>query len=456
MTTVAIDGLFAPALEGGIARERLDELADEARNAHRELMSRRGKDVGFYDVPSEREAVVKAITTEVTRLRSLADDLLVLGTGGSSLGGQAICAALDAARDPSFRVHFLDNVDPDTLATTLDRLDPARSCVLAVSKSGRTLETLAELLILRRWLRVSLGQGETRSRTTFVTNPDDGSLRDLAQTEGIRAFDIPANVGGPYSALTPAGLLPAAFAGIDIAAILDGAAAMAEAVTADEVLQNPACMLAAGAVLASSDLECSSLVFMPYADALRATSHWFVQLWAGSLGRRFNRLGEEVRSGPTPIPALGVNDQHSLLRLIVDGPVDKAVLLVKLDKPRCALPIPDELADREEAASLHGRDLGEVLEASFRATRAALLEAGVPVIQVTLPTLDPHTVGGLFMLLEAACACTGIMIGVNPFEHPGVVASQRMALGLLGRPGYEGEAERVVAREALGKKGSEE
>jgi len=448
MTTVSIDGLFAPVLEGGLDRERLAALEGELRNAHRELMSRRGKDVGFYDVPLATD-VVKSITTEVTRLRSLADDMVVLGIGGSSLGGQAICAALSATNDRSFRVHFVDNVDPDTLATLLARLEPERTCALVISKSGGTMETIAELLILRRWFRVTLGQGETRSRMTFVTGPESGLLRELSQSEGIRAFDIPTNVGGRFSVLTPVGLLPAAFAGVDIAALLEGAAAMVERVTADEVMKNPACVLAAGAHLCATDLERRSLVMMPYADALRTTSSWFVQLWAESLGKRLNRLGEEVHAGQTPIPAVGVTDQHSQLQLIIEGPADKAVLLVEVEKARSTLPIPDELGEREEAAYLHGRDLGEVLSASFRATRAALLDSGVPVLHVTLPTLDPHTVGGLLILLEAACACTGIMMGINPFDQPGVEAGKRMALGLLGRPGYDNEVERVVAREAL-------
>jgi glucose-6-phosphate isomerase len=445
MTTVSIDGLFAPVLEGGLERERLTALSGEMRNAHRELMSRRGKDLGFYDVPLNRD-VLKSINAEVTRLRSLADDMVVLGIGGSSLGGQAICAAL--ATQPS-RVHFVDNVDPHTLANLLGRLDPARTCTLVISKSGGTVETIAELLILRRWLRVTLGQGETRSRMTFVTDPETGLLRELAQAEGIRAFEIPANVGGRYSALTPVGLLPAAFAGIDVAALLDGASAMVDRVTADDVTENPACLLAAGAVLAAKELDRRSLVIMPYSDSLRTASSWFVQLWAQSLGKRLNRLGEEIRAGQTPIPAVGVTDQHSQLQLIIEGPTDKAVLLVEVQKFRSALPIPDELADREAAAFLHGHDLGDVLSASLRATRAAFLDAGVPVLHVILPTLDPHSVGGLLILLEAACATTGIMMGINPFDQPGVEAGKRMALGLLGRPGYDNEVARVVAREAL-------
>ena len=447
MTIVSIDGLFVPFLEGGLARKRLQEIEGELRHAHRELMSRRGKDIDFYDVPLAT-TVIKTVTTEVTRLRSLADDLLVLGIGGSSLGGQAIHSALCGTADRSFRVHFVDNIDPDTLSSLLERLDPAKTATAVISKSGTTVETLALLLIVRRWFRVSLGKGEMRSRMTAVTGTEDSLLRELCQAEGIRVFEIPTHVAGRYSALTAVGLLPAAFVGIDIGALLEGAASMVKKVTADDVLDNPACILAAGGWLASHDLGRTSLVMMPYCDALRTTTAWFVQLWGESLGKRRNRLGEEVRTGQTPIPAVGATDQHTQLQLFLEGPRDKAVMLVEVAKHRSLLPIPDELEEREEATFLHGRDLSEILDAERRATRAALLEGGVPVIDVVLPVLDPARMGALLVLFQAACATTGIMLGVNPFDQPGVEESRRMALGLLGRPGYESEAKRVLLRES--------
>ncbi len=449
MITVSIDGLFAPMVEDGLPRDRLEAVASDLRNAHRELMSRRGKDVGFYDAALKTD-VVKAVGTEVARLRSQADDLFVLGIGGSSLGGQALCAALGSTADRSVRLHFIDNVDPDTFAILLDRLDPARTAAAVITKSGSTVETLAQLMIIRRWFRVTLGQGESRSRMVFVTDPEKGLLRELAQSEGIRAFEIPPNIGGRYSALTPVGLLPAAFLGIDIDKVIGGAADMVERVTADDVLENPACLFAAGAVLAGREMSRSTLVMLPYSDALRTTSAWFVHLWAESLGKRVNRLGEEVHAGQTPLAAIGATDQHSQLQLLVEGPRNKVVVIVRVEKNRHLLPIPPELDDRCEVTFLHGRDLGEVLDAERRATRAALLDAGVPVIDVTLPAVDEANFGGLLILLEAACACTGLMMGINPFDQPGVEAGKRMALGLLGRSGYDDAAQRVLNREARG------
>ncbi len=452
MVTVGIEGLFAPVLERGLPRERLTELLPELVAAQRELMARRGFDIGFYDAPLRRD-LVQAVIEEVRRLRSIADDLLVLGIGGSSLGGQALCAALGHTSERDVRVHFLDNIDPDSVAVLLDGLDPARTAVAVVSKAGDTVETLAQLLVVRRWLRVSLGQGEARSRLTFVTDPERGMLRELARAEGIRAFDIPPEVGGRFSVLTPAGLLPASFLGIDIIEVLAGAADMAERVSSTKVEENPACLFAAGAVLAQRHLGRSSLVMMPYADGLRIATAWFVHLWAESLGKRFDRFGKEVRAGQTPVPAHGAVDQHAQLQLFIEGPPDKAVCLVGVEKFRHELVIPDELAGYEEVAYLHGRDLGELFTAERRGTRAALLDAGVPVLDIGLPMVDEQSFGGLLLLLEAACACAGILMGVNPFDQPGVEAGKRMTMGLLGRDGYAEDARSALARENLAGEG---
>jgi glucose-6-phosphate isomerase len=448
MISVAIDGLFAPTLEGGLPPERLQEFASEMSAAQRELMARRDTDIGFYDAPSHTETA-KAILAEVTRLRSLADDLILLGIGGSSLGGQALTTALAGTSERDVRVHFLDNIDPDTLSLLISRLEPSRTAVVAVTKSGNTVETLAQLLIVRRWLRSSLGQGEARSRMTFVTDPDKGLLRELAHSEGIRAFDIPPNIGGRYSVLTPVGLLPAAFLGIDINKVLAGAAAMVERVSSDDVLRNPATLLAAGAVLAQRDRGRNCIVMMPYSDALRVATAWFVELWAESLGKAHDRYGKIVHAGQTPIAALGVTDQHAQLQLFLEGPPDKVIAMVAVDKPRRPMPIPDEFPDREDLAYLHGRDLGDLLAAERRATRAALLDAGVPVLDISLPRINEESLGGLLLLLEAACACAGLLTGVNPFDQPGVDSGKRMTMGLLGRPGYDEDAARVGAREAL-------
>lgn len=449
MISVSLDGLFAPILEGGLARADLGRLEADLRRAQHEVTTLRRADLGFIDV-AEYTELIKTIKTEAKRLRSLADDLLVLGIGGSSLGGQTLTHALANTCNREVRLHYIDNIDPDRISVLLGRLDPGRTAVLVSSKSGATVETLAQLLIVRRWFRASIGQGESRSRTVFVTDPEKGLLRELAITEGIRSFVVPPEVGGRFAVLTPLGLLPAAYLGADIEKVCQGVAEMVDRVTAaaDDLWQNPAAALAAGALMAKRFLGRGVLVLMPYSDALTVLSKWYVQLWGQALGKRFDRDGKEVREGHTPIAAVGTSDQYSQLQLFVDGPPDKAVVLISAAKARHPLPIPDELADHEAVSYLHKRDLWEVLTAQRRATRATLLAAGVPVIDIGIPAVDEASVGGLLALLATACAMAGVATNLDPFTQTAVEAQQRLALGLLGRDGYDEDAKRVLARES--------
>ncbi len=452
---VDVAGIFRPALERG-PEDFSDTLRKSIAGAHLQLMEQHGHQVGFYDVPSDLETLL-AVETEVKRLKSLADDLLVFGIGGSSLGGQALTRTL-ADDDQSARVHFVDNVDPDSLVPLLNRLQPERTVAAVITKSGGTVETVAQLLIVRKWMRAALGQGAAKPRIVFITDPATGLLRDLAQTEGVRALDIPTNVGGRFSILTPVGLLPAAFAGVDIAQVCAGAAAMASECTApfssdaQSFTSNPAAVFAAAALMAQKNLGANNLVMMPYSDPLRLIAPWFVQLWAESLGKRHNRQGEEVRAGQTPIPAVGATDQHAQVQFFIEGPLDKLITMISVSEHRHSLLLPDELPERDEVNFLHGRDLGELLWAERRATRVALLDAGVPVVELKLPKVTATHVGELLMLLQASCALTGWTMGIDPFDQPGVEAGKRMALGLLGRIGYESEAERVTMREDHGLK----
>jgi len=450
MIGVSIDALFSPHLERGPGTTSVDAMLPAIAAAHTELMRRRGEDIGFYDLPAGPGVaqLVDELNTEVRRLHSVADHLLVLGIGGSSLGGQTLVQGLAPPVAAQPTVHFVDNVDPETLGRLLEQLDPARTAACVITKSGGTVETLAQLLIIRRWLRNSLG-GEGRTRFVFVTDPDKGLLRELAAAEGIRSFSVPGNVGGRFSALTPVGLLPAAFAGVDIAKVLSGAAQMVERVCSDDMQNNPAARLALGTLLAERELGSRSLIMMPYSDSLRVFSDWFVQLWAESLGKRCDRSGAVVEVGQTPIPAVGATDQHAQVQLFVEGPKDKLVVLVNVEATR-ALPIPDELADRPEVSFLHGHGLGDLLAAERRATRAAMLDAGVPVLDITVPQMGPEAMGELLVLCEAATATRGIAMNINPFDQPGVEAGKRMALGIMGRAGYEEEAQRVLARESRG------
>jgi glucose-6-phosphate isomerase len=230
------------------------------------------------------------------------------------------------------------------------------------------------------------------------------------------------------------GLLPAALIGIDIDALLEGAADMKARCDAESLEENPAGVFAALHWIADTHLGLRTHVFMPYADPLRELAHWFVQLWAESLGK-IRPDGTSV--GPTPLPALGATDQHSQVQLFMEGPRDKTVAFVHVAEPAMDLEIPALHADIPELAYLGGKTLGGLLDAERRATAAALAQRGRPNLTITLDALDARHVGGMLMLLEIATIFAGEWYGVDPLDQPGVELGKRFTYALMGRPDAE-------------------
>jgi glucose-6-phosphate isomerase len=341
------------------------------------------------------------------------------------------------------RIFFPDNSDPATFEALLGTLDLAETCFATVTKSGGTAETMAQHLALRERCLARFGEQGYRERCVLVTDPAKGALRAIGQAEGLRALAVPANVGGRFSALSAVGLLPAAAAGVDVVELLAGAASLEARCRAPAAAQNPALLYAATLHLLDRRRGRHIHVLMPYADALRDTGDWFVQLWAESLGKR-----EDV--GPTPFRAVGATDQHSSLQLMVAGPHDKAVTIVRVARPRAdvAMVVPEGYRRHAEIAYLDGHTMGELLEAERRATEAALRKAGRPTLSIELPRLDARSMGELLMLLELATAYAGGLYGVDAFDQPGVEAGKRYAQGLLGRPGFEKARDELLAAPA--------
>jgi len=443
-----VNGCFGlPA--GGLERGDLDAAAPAARAAWQAFEARRrAGEVGFADAPRDRAAA--ATVAKVARdLAERFENLVVLGIGGSSLGGRALVSALahpyqailPRERRGALRVFFPDNADPATFEALLGAIDLAETCFATVTRSGETPETMAQHLALRERCVARFGEAGYRERCVAVTGPEGGALRRIAGEEGLRWLPVPAAVGGRFSALTAVGLLPAACAGADVAALLDGAASLESRCRTGELRENPALLYAAVLHLLDARRGRRIDVLMPYADALRDLGDWFVQLWAESLGKT-------PAAGPTPFRAVGATDQHASLQLMMEGPEDKVVTFVRVKQPRAdlSLQVPPGYRRFPEIAYLDGHTLGELLDAERRATEAALRRAGRPTVSIELPRLDARALGELIMLLELAAAYAGGLYGVNAFDQPGVEAGKRYAQGLLGRPGFEAARDELLAR----------
>lgn len=431
------------ALGAGITAAQWAHGAERFAAAHAAVQAQHDAGtLGFMDLPTDDEQLASTLAL-ARRHGGRVDDVLLLGIGGSALGPIMLRSALRpphwneldvSARGGYPRLHVLDNVDPASIAAMLGRLVPARTLVVVISKSGGTVETMAQYLIVREAFQLDLGEAEARARFIFVTDPEVGALRAVAREEGIATLDIPANVGGRFSVLSPVGLLPAALIGVDVRGVLAGAAACAARCTGGELSSNPAGVFAVLQWLGDREHGAHIQALMPYADGLKELSSWFVQLWAESLGK-IRADGTSV--GPTPVPAVGATDQHAQVQLFMEGPRDKTVTFIAVAGREAEGPIPARHPERPELAYLGGHTLGRLLEVERQATAGALAARGRLNCTISVPALSARSVGALVYLLELATAYAGQLYEVDAFNQPGVELGKQFAYAMLGRPGSD-------------------
>ena len=347
-------------------------------------------------------------------LRQRCDRVAVLGTGGSSLGGQALCALSEDKAAP--QVRFFDNIDPATLDAVFDGVAPERLGLVIISKSGGTAETLAQTLTIVPQLAAAAGDG-LRERVVVVTDAGDSPLRKFADSRNLTVRDHAPGIEGRYAVFSLVGVLPALIAGVDAKAVRAGAAAtLSQALDAAGAAEVPAAVGAALSVVLSRERGVGISVLMPYSDRLIKFVQWYRQLWAESLGKD--------GIGTTPVEALGAVDQHSQLQLYLDGPADKMFTIVTPDHAGTGARVDAGLAGELGLDYLAGRTVGDLLAAEQRATVDSLVSAGRPTRVLAVDRVDAATVGALMMhyLIEAVIAAR--LLGVNPFDQPAVEDSK--------------------------------
>src|SRR5581483_938739 len=360
----------------GISRseiERSESKALKALTAFRKS-SEAGK-VGFPHLPF-KDQVIKEIVKYAAEMRGSFDTVCLVGIGGSALGAWALDCGIRgphpvqrSGTSERPRLVILDNVDPSFTQSALDSMEPAKTLVLAIAKSGGTAETVSTFLIVRDWMEQALGE-DAGGRIVAVTTDGKGDLYALAKSEGYRMFFIPENVGGRFSVLTPCGLLPAALIGINIRKLTSGAAAMTHLAWQPDLQQNLALKSALYHWLAWTKHDKPIQVAFPYSNHLWGTAFWFRQLWAESLGKAHNRKGELVHTGQTPIAALGTTDQHSQVQLYIEGPNDKVFTFWAVNRFSTQGRIPKRKFGLPAFDSLAGDTLSRLIDAERRATAA--------------------------------------------------------------------------------------
>ncbi|MDR1664460.1 MAG: glucose-6-phosphate isomerase [Clostridiales bacterium] len=429
----------------GFSTEELDALAPEVARAAKALKEKRKSGgMDWRDLPHNQAEVVKEITEYANEMKDEFDAFVVLGIGGSALGPAAVQQALNhpyynelprEKRGGWPKLYIADNVDPERLTYLFETVDITKCLFNVISKSGSTSETMSQFMIIKEILEERLGKEGAGRHIVCTTDSAKGNLITIAKAEGYKIFIIPSGVGGRFSELTPVGLLPAAFCGIDIAGLLEGAAQMDAMCETGDIKQNPAFMFA---LLQYAGMKKGKniTVMLPYADSLKYISDWFAQLWAESLGKRYDVNGEEVNVGQTPVKALGVTDQHSQVQLYVEGPYDKIVVFLGVDEYRETIKIPKLYEDVPSLGFLGGVTHNDLIKTEQFATEYALTKSGRLNMTLTLPKVTAQTLGQLLYFFEVATAFAGELLNIDAFDQPGVEEGKNATYAMFGRPGY--------------------
>jgi glucose-6-phosphate isomerase len=426
----AHDGLTDEAIGDpwGISDETRAARADRLGRARQALLDAHAEGtLGFLNLPDANPSGLTAWAHRKHEGRWT--DAVVIGIGGSSLGTQAV---LETASDDlldGLDLHVSSNVDPRSVHQLLDTVPLDTTLFVVVTKSGTTVETMSQFAIIFDRLTRKLGSGRAASQIIAITSPDSGELRALADQHGFESFDIPPNVGGRFSVLTPVGLVPLALAGYPIGALLDGAAGMRDRFLQRDPGDNSV-LRAAGDIFALYQRGMRELVLMSYADDLSGLGEWFRQLIGESLAKAENRRGETVHAGITPVAATGAVDQHSQVQLFMEGPDRRLVVFTGLEDYDADVDIPEHGLP-EPLEHLAGHSLGDVIEAERAGTRRALQEIGRPTAELTLADLQPPSIGAFILFWESVTAVLGELMDIDAFNQPGVERGKRISHEML-------------------------
>jgi glucose-6-phosphate isomerase len=420
MVTLNYGNLLKMDKSHGLSEDEFSELKGNI-SKYLDKIENRGQ--GFYKLPDDLETA-KEIENYAKKVDKKYSDIVVLGIGGSALGTICLQKSLKhlfeneliARKNP--RLHVLDNIDPRIIDDLEDIIDYKDTLFIVVSKSGTTPETVSLYLHFREIFKKA--RLDLSDHFVFITG-EKGFLREQSLEHNIKTFKIPDNVGGRFSVLTAVGLLPAKLIGIDIHGLLEGAGKMRKFFMSKDLNENLPYKIALMQYLLSKKGKIIN-VMMPYSQKLLYFSDWYRQLLAESIGKK-----EDV--GLTPVKALGVTDQHSQSQLYNDGPNDKFLIFINVEDPGPEITIPED----DSIEYLKDITFGRLLHTEMEGTIQSLTKNNRPNITISIPRVDAHYLGQLFMLFEAATAFLGEFYEINAFNQPGVELSKKITNELLAK-----------------------
>ncbi len=434
---------------GFVSPEKVAAYESRIKNCNEALHNATGKGndyLGWLNLPSSiTEAELIEIEQTAEKLRAHCQVVVVVGIGGSYLGAKAVIDAfsnsfdwLQSERKNPVIVYAGHNIGEDYLYELTSFLKGKQFGIINISKSGTTTEPALAFRILKKQLEETVGKAESKERIVAITDASRGALRTLANQEGYKTFVIPDNVGGRYSVLTPVGLLPIAVAGIDIRQLVEGAVSM-EKITGLETsfAENPAAQYAAvrnELYKTGKKIE----IMVNYHPKLHFVSEWWKQLYGESEGKE--NKGIFVASVDF------TTDLHSMGQMIQEGERTIYETVISIKTPNQKMDVPADAADLDGLNFLAGKPVDYVNKMAELGTQIAHIDGGVPNLKIELPKLNEFYLGQLFYFFEKACGISGYILGINPFDQPGVEAYKKNMFALLEKPGFEAETKAIKAR----------
>lgn len=432
-----------------VTKEEINEFADNAVLANRALYdgTLAGNDfLGWVDLPSSiTEPQIEEIEKTAIHLRTHCDVVVIIGIGGSYLGARAVIDALsnsfdwlqEERKDPVI-LYAGNNISEDYLYELNEYLDGKSFGIINISKSGTTTEPALAFRILKDKLEKEVGREESKNRIVAITDARKGALRDLALSQGYKTFVIPDNIGGRYSVLTPVGLLPIAVAGINIRLLIHGAVEIEKETSRDTLFKSN---LAAIYAVTRNELYKRGKkieILANFHPKLHYFAEWWKQLFGESEGKDHKGIFNAAVNFTT--------DLHSMGQWIQDGERTIFETIISIEEPNKKVTIPHDELNLDGLNYLEGKRVDEVNKMAELGTRIAHFDGGVPNIVITVPELNAYYLGQLIYFFEKACGISGYLLGVNPFDQPGVEAYKENMFALLEKPGFEKETEEIKKR----------
>ncbi len=437
-------------LSGFVRDHELSAMQAQITAAHETLHSGSGLGndfLGWLTLPTDYDKQeFSRIQAAAERIKKDTDVFIVIGIGGSYLGARAVIEFLKSPLYNNLKkdtpdVYFAGkSISSAELHELLQLCEGRRVSVNVISKSGTTTEPAIAFRVFREYLEKTVGAQEARRRIYVTTDKEKGTLKAFADREGYETFVVPDNVGGRFSVLTAVGLLPIAVAGCDIAALMDGAADAQKTLCETDVTKNDCYKYAALRNILLRKGRAIELM-VSYEPRYAMMSEWWKQLYGESEGKD--------GKGLFPASVIFSTDLHSLGQFVQDGTNILTETVVLIDKSPVTVTVKEDTENVDGLNFLAGRDMAEINQKAFEGTVLAHTDGGTPNMVLHVPEVSEFELGYLLYFFEKACAISGYLLGVNPFNQPGVEAYKKNMFALLGKPGYEGEKAELEKR--LGK-----